>query len=180
MPDHRHHFVLSSLILTLTCLLPGEPAEGQNYIEVDPFDSSVRALKAAIEPTRDGSNHKILLALRQLRDSDLTPLFEDLLDSSQPLLRIDALLALNELETGQVVELRSILARFNQRERLIAISALIDLDLLDLGQARALLDIEELEVEELILMAPSSARETAQDWRVGSGHCSKWRTPRHA
>ncbi len=167
MPEHRHHFVLSSLILALTCLLPGEPAEGQNYIEVNPFDSSVRALKAAIEPTRDGSNHKILLALRQLRDSDLTPLFEDLLDSNQPLLRIDALLALNELETGEAVELRPILTRFNQRERLIAISALIDLDLLELPQARTVLDIEDLsEVEELMLLAHIIG--TGEDTGLGS------------
>ena len=153
MPEHGQRFVFSSLVLSVACILFGAPAQGQNYIEVDPFDSSVRAMKSAITPSRDGSNHKILLALRQLQDPSLAPLFMDLLDSKQPLLRIDALLAVSELNSGRGLELAPILTRFNQRERLIGISALIDLDLLELDQARAILDLQELsDVEKLMLV----------------------------
>ena len=148
MSEHGQRFVLSSLVLSVACILFGTPAQGQNYIEVDPFESSVRAMKSAIAPTRDGSNHKILLALRQLQDPRLAPLFRDLLDSKQPLLRIDALLALTELNSERGLELAPILSRFNQRERLIGISALIDLD-----QAQAIFELEELsDVERLMLV----------------------------
>ena len=153
MSEQGQRFALSSLVLSVACILFGAPAQGQNYIEVDPFDSSVRAMKSAIAPSRDGSNHKILLALRQLQDKRLAPLFMDLLDSKQPLLRIDALLALSELNSGSGIELTPVLLRFNQRERLIGISALIDLDLLELDQALAILEIEELsDVERLMLV----------------------------
>ena len=153
MPQPGQRITLSSLALTVCCSLFCTTVQGQNYIEVDPFDSSVRALKNGVTPSRDGSNHKILLALRQLRDPDMTPLFVKLLDSKEPLLRIDALLALNELADRNPVELTPILARFNQRERLIAISALIELDMLELDQARILLELEEIsDVERLMLV----------------------------
>jgi hypothetical protein len=153
MPEHGQRFKFSSLVLSASCILFHTQAQGQNYIEVNPYDSSVRALKNATSPARDGSNHKILMALRQLEDPDLAPLFQDLLDSSEPLLRIDALLALNELEREEGIELTPILARFNQRERLISISALIDLDLLKLDQAQILLKLEGLsDVERLMLV----------------------------
>lgn len=153
MPEHAKRFTISPLALIVSCFLCITQAQGQNYIEVDPFESSVRALKKGTTPTRDGSNHKILLALRQLQDPDLAPLFRALLDSTEPLLKIDALLALSELEPEDGIELNPILERFNQRERLIAISALIDLQLLALEQARNLLGLVELsDVERLMLV----------------------------
>jgi len=152
MSDPGHRFVYSSLLLCLSCLLPIAPAQAQNYLEVDTFESSVRAVGKGITPTRDGSNHKIILALRQLRDPDLTPLFENLLESSQPLLRIDALLALRELDSDDTVELPSILSRFNQRERLIATSALIDLELMTADQAQALVKSEDISDAERLML----------------------------
>ena len=73
---------------------------------------------ALIRETPDGSNHAILLGLRQLKDPAMRPLFQRLLSSDQPALRIDGLLALAETGTGSIDPF--LLQQLPASERIIA------------------------------------------------------------
>ncbi|MEE2682200.1 MAG: hypothetical protein VX641_07505 [Planctomycetota bacterium] len=113
-----------------------------NYITSDPYESSIAAISRGITVRRDGSNHNILLALRQLEDPRMRPLFQSLFASDEPSLRIDALLALAELEQGALDPF--LLQQLAPKERQLALIAAISLDRFDENLIRGIRNFPDL------------------------------------
>ena len=146
----RSNAIVSRALLLGALAAGTAPAYAQGYIEVAPFDASVSAIQKAVRTTPDGSNHSILLALRQLKDPAMRSLFQRLLSSEDPTLRIDALLALAELGDGRIDPF--LLKQFGARERIIALAAAIDLELIDTQVANKIANFDDLEPVELAII----------------------------
>lgn len=143
--------LIGSRALLLGSLAAGTcPICAQAYIETNPFDASVMAIEKALRTDLVGTNHSILLALRQLHDPAVRPLFQRLLTSDDPTLRIDALLALAELEEESIDPF--LLEQFKPRERVVALAAAIDLKLVDAELARKVLTFDTLDPVELAMI----------------------------
>ena len=136
------HWPASLLLLfTIAACPAGARAQG-NYIQTDPYESSVAAITRGIQVRRDGSNHNILLALRQMKDQRMRPLFQSMFASKEPSLRIDALLALAELNESPIDPF--LLQQLPQKERQLALMAAISLDLIDESVVRAIRNFPNL------------------------------------
>ena len=141
-------------MLFIMMLLSGAltpPGAAQGYVEVDSFDSSLAALDKALQKTADGSNHSILLALRQLRDEGMQPIFQSLLLSDDTALRVDGLLALAEIGTGTIDPF--LMKTFTPEQRMITILAAIDLELMDGDTITTILEFPDLRAVEFINLA---------------------------
>ncbi len=146
-----NHLLIKTILLLLTTGSICTTSSAQNYVKTDPFDASISALQKGLKASPDNNHHAVLLTLRKLRDPNMKPLFQRLLNSSDPALQIDGLLALAEIEDGPIDPF--LLKQFKPRDRMIAILAAIDLDLLDARSTRTILDFEDLQpVEKLNLM----------------------------
>ena len=147
---------LLAVLLGLVCSC----ANAQSYIETDTFDAAVRAIENGVRANSARAGHSVLLALRQLHDPAMKPLFQWLLESDDPILRTDAILALAELpgqDNGDVID-PFLLLRFPPRERQIALSAAIELDLINSRVTEALLQSNKLsKVEQAMLLALDEA-----------------------
>ncbi|MAJ47833.1 MAG: hypothetical protein CBC35_11295 [Planctomycetes bacterium TMED75] len=139
---HFLHWTSSLLLLVTIASCPcGALAQG-NYIETDPYDSSVAAITRGLQVRRDGSNHNILLALRQMKDQRMRPLFQSMFASDEPSLQIDALLALAEIDEGPIDPF--LLQQLSPRDRQLAIMAAVSLDLMDEGVIRGIKNYPDL------------------------------------
>ena len=127
--------------MTMTAI-PSDAFGQGNYLESDPYESSVAAISRGMRVRRDGSNHNILLALRQLEDPRLRPLFQSLFSSNQPTLQIDALLALAELD-GKAID-PFLLQQLQPKERQLALMAAISLDRYDESLIRGVKNFPDL------------------------------------
>jgi hypothetical protein len=144
--------LIGSRAVLLGALAAGTcPIWAQAYLETDPFDASVMAIEKSLRTDRDGSNHTILLALRQLNDPAVRPIFQRLLTSEDPLLRIDGLLALAELSEESIDPF--LLEQFKPRERIVALAGAIDLKLVDAELARKVLTFDTLDQVELAMIS---------------------------
>jgi hypothetical protein len=142
--------VKTILVLLITGFM-GSTSTAQNYLETDPFEASITALEKGLRPNADGNHHAVLLALRQLGDPNMKPVFQRLLSSKDPALQVDGLLALAEIEKGSINPF--LLKAFEPRDRMLAILAAIDLELLDARSIQSILDFDQLQaVETLNLM----------------------------
>lgn len=146
-----NHLLIKTILLLLTTGILCTTSSAQNYVKTDPFDASISALQRGLRAGPDKNHHAVLLTLRKLRDPNMKPLFQRLLDSSDPALQIDGLLALAEIKDGPIDPF--LLKQFSPRDRMIAIIAAIDLELLDARSIETILDFEDLQpVEKLNLM----------------------------
>lgn len=145
MPNQT--LVKTILVLLITGFM-GSSSTAQNYLETDPFDASIAALEKGLRPNADGNHHAVLLALRQLGDPNMKPIFQRLLSSKDPALQIDGLLALAEVEKGSIDPF--LLKQFAPRDRMLAILAAIDLELLDARSLNSILAFEDLEAVEML------------------------------
>ena len=143
-----NHLLIKTILLLLTTGILCTTSSAQNYVKTDPFDASISALQRGLRAGPDKNHHAVLLTLRKLRDPNMKPLFQRLLDSSDPALQIDGLLALAEIKDGPIDPF--LLKQFSPRDRMIAIIAAIDLELLDARSIETILDFEDLQpVEKL-------------------------------
>lgn len=143
-----HNFL--AVLLGLICSF----ANAQSYIETDTFDAAVRAIENGMRANSARTGHGVLLALRQLQDPAMKPLFQWLLESDDPILRTDAILALAELPgqaNGNVID-PFLLLRFPPRERQIALSVAIELNLIDRQVTEALLQSNKLSLVEQAML----------------------------
>lgn len=140
-----------SIIVLLGSAALSSTSVGQGYLEVTPYDASISALEKGLRPSLGGNHHAILLAMRQLRDPDMRPLFQRLLSSEDPALQIDGLLALAEVGGDSIDPF--LLKGFAPQDRTLAILAAIDLDLLDARSTRAILEFENLTPVEYLNLA---------------------------
>ena len=147
-------------LLTPTLCLPllyDTVASGQ-YGPVDPAESTLHMLREGINSSSDGVQHAAMVALRELRDPALEPLFERLLKSDDWSLRVDSLLGLAELDPSRKANIKLIQALPGEADRESAISATIGLELLDLASANAMLAWDEVPTSARVLLAGESRR----------------------
>src|SRR5688572_3824316 len=85
------------------CVVAGGAAQSP---ELSPHEPAFRLMQQAVTPQRDGSHLTLLLALRQLRDPALLPLFERLVTHSDWRMQAHAALALAELDSQQQIDPR--------------------------------------------------------------------------
>lgn len=146
-----NHLLFKTILMLLITGFIGSSSSAQNYVETDPFDASIAALQKGLRPNAAGNHHAVLLSLRQLRDPNMKPIYQRLLGSRDSALQIDGLLALAEIEEGPINPF--LLKKFAPRDRMLAILAAIDLELLDIRSIKSILDFENLlPVETLNLM----------------------------
>ena len=126
----------SFLVLLIASALTSRSI-GQGYVETKPFDASITALEKGLRPNLIGNHHAVLLAMRQLRDPNMKPMFQQLLSGKDAALQIDGLLALAEIGKGTIDPF--LLKGFAPRDRTMAILAAIDLELLDARSATTIL-----------------------------------------
>lgn len=143
------------LLITIAGCPSGALAQG-NYLQTDPYQSSVAAITRGIQVRRDGSNHNILLALRQMKDPRMRPLFQSMFASDEPSLRIDALLALAELDEEAVDPF--LLQQLPQKERQLALMAAISLELIDEGVVLGIKNFPDLNDAEKTMIIIMSMR----------------------
>lgn len=145
----RFLVVLAAIFVSLAAV---DRASGANDAA---FEASVRMLRRAIEPGRDGSNIPILGALRQLRDPALQPFFYQLIKTDRPTIQTHAALALAEIDPSRRINPWIISKQLGSPEsREAAIASAILRDLIGPEQIKELLTWNDLEARpRLWLMA---------------------------
>ncbi len=144
------------LTLVLACLLlPVQPSPA--VAQENPTDATLRTatflLANAQRPTREGRHHLLLRSLRQLRDPALQPLFEHLLDTDVPSLRIHGFLGLMESSATGLVDLSQLASVKDERLAAEMINAAMDNELLSAEQAQQILQWQNFDLTARLLVA---------------------------
>jgi hypothetical protein len=133
------------------------PATAQ-YGDVSAGEASVKELRRAIRYREDGGHHPALVALRQLRDPSLRPLFQSLVQSEHWSIQIDGILGLAELEERRSVDPFLIAQLKGDSDRSTAIAAAVGLGLLGAKEAEAMLAWTDLPPRDRVLVAAELVR----------------------
>ena len=132
--------VMMALAGALSCRVAAQPAS------LSTLDMSIRTVKRAVTPVRDGSDLVMLAALRQMRDPSLRPLFERLsTQNTNPQAQVHSLLALAELEENGHVTPMLIRQVQSPEGRLQAVTAALADDQLTPAQCAELAAAPELD-----------------------------------
>jgi hypothetical protein len=131
---------------------PGRQTQGTGYEAPSAWDASIRALSRAVRAADDGSHHPLLVALRELRDPTLKPLFQSLVQGEHWTIQIDGILGLAELDPKQVVDPFHLAQLKGETDRSTAIAAAIGLGMVDLEQAQAMLAWDDLLPRDRVLL----------------------------
>ncbi len=144
----------------MTCLLAGLMFQVQSspvLAQDNQHDATLRTarflLGNAQRPTREGRHHLLLRSLRQLRDPALQPLFEHLLDTDVPSLRIHGFLGLIESSDSGQVDLSQLASVKDERLAAEMINAAMDNELLSPEQARQILQWQNFDPTARLLVA---------------------------
>ncbi|NJL31168.1 MAG: hypothetical protein HC898_05790 [Phycisphaerales bacterium] len=125
--------------------------------QVTPGEDIIRSaaflLGNAIQPSREGRHHLLLRSLRQLRDPALDPLYQHLLDSESPSLKIHGFLGLLESSPPGKADLSSLAAVKDERLAAEMVNAMMDNELLTLEQARQILSWRDFDPASELLVA---------------------------
>lgn len=114
------------------------------YGPVDPYESSIRVLRAGIQSRNDGRQHAAMVALRELRDPGSRELLLKLLKSDAVSLRIDSVLGLAEIDPSRKVDPALIEALPLENERALATRVALALELVDEAGVRRMLEWRNL------------------------------------
>lgn len=133
--------------------LVGTSVAHAQYGPVDPYDSSLRALRESIGSDNDGEQHAGMVALRELRDASLRPLFEKLLKSDDWTLRVDSVLGLAELDVSGKVDTALVSTLPGEVDRETAIAAAVSLRMLDADRVTTMLAWDDLPQPQRLLLA---------------------------
>ncbi len=120
------------------------PAAAQ-YGPVDPFESSMRQLRSALDARSDGRHHIVLVGLRQLQDPQLLPLFECLLRAGHWSIRVDGVLGIAELSPTKAIDPALIEALPERTDRDNAIQAALAIKLIGPKEALEISQWDELD-----------------------------------
>ncbi|MFM7261450.1 MAG: hypothetical protein ACKO3W_12690 [bacterium] len=123
------------------------------YGPVDPYDSALRALRESIGSTNDGEQHAGMVALRELCDPTLKPLFERLLKSDDWTLRVDSVLGLAELDVSRKIDPALVSALPGEVDRETAIAAAVSLRMLNVDRVTSMLTWDDLPQPQRLLLA---------------------------
>ena len=122
------------------------------YKAAAPWDAAIRELRVATSVAPDGSHHPRLVALRQLRDPTLKPLFQSLVQGSHWTIQIDGILGLAELDPKGMVDPFLLGQLKGENDRSTAIGAACGLDMVGVEQAQAMLGWDDLSPRDRILL----------------------------
>lgn len=129
-----------------------EVLPAQSPTEDRAIEASIRHVRQAVVPQRNGADLVALFSLRQLRDASLRPFFYQLAQRGDPLVRVHAILGLGEIsETGQVdpwliTQLQSPQARYT------VIANALEMGLLDTDHVNQMLAGDELEARPRVVL----------------------------
>lgn len=143
------------------------PAASAQDTEVSPHEPALRLIEQAVTPQRDDSHLGMLLALRQLRDPALRPMFEQLVSSRDWRLQAHAALGLAELDPQQRID-PAILARLGPLAQESVIATALDLDFIKPDQIGKLLAFQNLHPIARLLLSASLIGEESLKVDVGS------------
>ncbi len=138
--------------LLLAAPLPLAPQAAAQYGASTPWDASVRALRKATTYANDGSHHPRLVALRQLNDPTLRPLFQSLVQGKHWTIQIDGILGLAELDPKGVIDPFLLDQLKGDTDRSTGISAAVSLDMVQREQAEAMLAWDDLAPRDRVLL----------------------------
>ncbi len=139
--------LVPSLLVVAVEVLPAQSPTEDRAIE-----ASLRHVRQAVVPQRNGADLVALFSLRQLRDESLRPFFYQLAQRGDPLVRVHAILGLGEIsETGHVdpwliTQLQSPQARYT------VIANALEMGLLDTDQVNQMLAGDELEARPRVVL----------------------------
>ncbi|HCD31918.1 MAG TPA: hypothetical protein DER01_05880, partial [Phycisphaerales bacterium] len=103
--------------------------------------------------SREGREIPLLKSLRQLRDPDLAPLFEELAQSPHPILKIHGILGLAECDPEKKLDLLRIASIEEASIQAQVVSAAMDSNLLSDDEANQLINWPGLDIGVRILVA---------------------------
>ncbi len=124
-----------------------------DYDALDRFQTVLRTLREGVLAENDGKQHATLVALRQLRDPALAPLFTRLLHSEDWSLRVDGLLGLAELSDAGKADLALLEQLPGESDREAGINAVLALRLADSAQVQSMLSWIDLASSQRVLLA---------------------------
>ena len=142
----------SWLLVPSLLVVTAEVLGTQSTTEDRAIEASLRHVRQAVVPQRNGADLVALFSLRQLRDESLRPFFYQLAQRGDPLVRVHAILGLGEIsETGHVdpwliSQLQSPQARYT------VIANALEMGLLDTDQVNQMLAGDELEARPRVVL----------------------------
>jgi hypothetical protein len=128
------------------------PPAAQGYDSVDRFQTVLRALREGVLSGNEGVQHAALVALRQLRDPSLRPLFEQFSEGDDWSARVDSVLGLAELSAAGRIDIARVERLPGERDREAAINATLSLRLADREQVEEMLAWSDLPSAQRVLL----------------------------
>ena len=116
-------------------------------------DAATYLLQRATTVRRSGDHHRLLRALRHLRDPALTPLFIELAQSDRPSLRVHGVLGLAEVSPDRRLELRHLMRLDQPALQAELISSALDADLMTLEDVERVLSWKGLDLGVRLVLA---------------------------
>jgi hypothetical protein len=145
-----HALAVASLVVAAP-LVVAQPAAAQ-YGSSTPWDASLRELRKATTYANDGSHHPRLVALRQLNDPALRPLFQSLVQGKHWTIQIDGILGLAELDPKGMIDPFLLDQLKGDTDRSTGISAAVSLDMVGREQAEAMLGWDDLAPRDRVVL----------------------------
>ena len=116
-------------------------------------DSASYLLRDSTRTYRNGRHIRLLLALRHLRDPELTPLFATAADANEISLKVHGILGLAESHAQKHLDLERIATLEDKRYQALVVSEAMDRKLLSNDQATQLLNWPKLDVGVRLVVA---------------------------
>lgn len=141
---------LTIIFLPLLCL--SAFAVEANTLQDRATEASMRLLRKAIVPQRDGEDLLLLFSLRQLRDPSLKTFFYQLALQGAPAIRVHAILGLGEISDNSQVDPWLIGQLDSAQARYTVIANALQMDFLGPDQIKLLLENDQLEARSRIAL----------------------------
>lgn len=142
---------LICLILGLSLLFP-HLAQGADERELT-TNSAIYLLRSAMRISREGREIPLLKSLRQLKDPELAPLYEELAQNPHPILKIHGILGLAECNPEKKLDLLRIASIDQASLQAQVVSAAMDSNLLSDDEANQLINWPGLDIGVRVLVA---------------------------
>jgi hypothetical protein len=128
------------------------PQAQAQYEKVDPWTESVKTLERTTRYSSDGTHHAMLTALRKLKDPDLKPLFQALVQSEHWSMQINGIFGLAELDAKSQIDPFLLSQISNVDDRSAAIAAAVQLGMVDQPQAETILSWTDLTPRDIAIL----------------------------
>ena len=129
---------LALLLLAFAAILAPAPAVHAAPELDEAAQSAVFLIRQSMQVSRDGRHNLMLRALRQLADPAMEPIFNQLIQSEHPALKIHGMLGLAECNKDRKLDLVRVAAITAASVQAELVSAAMDSDLLSNDQAKQL------------------------------------------